>query len=166
MSPVQIFTKLVGMRNEAGSTLHERLKLAKQLLADRGWVDAVEHGGGNESIALDRLEEECFGDVCGGMSLSQILEILEAVPQASAWKANKYNLRRMYAEMKARQDKTKPKEAKPESIRDRRDVMIEDLKAKLTEARQRIHDLEGENRTLRSQVKRIQAVIGITEEAA
>lgn len=99
----EVFARLITLRNQAGATLYERLKLADQLLSDRGWVQAPEGGGGDESIAIDRLESLCFGDICGALSLPEMLEVLHAVPQVKVWEKNRFNLRRMYQEMKARQ---------------------------------------------------------------
>ncbi len=162
------FVRLLDLRNQAGATLHQRLVLANKLLSDKEWVDDPTQGGGDESRAIDRLEEECFGD-CGGMPLPEMLEVLHQVPELSVWKRNKFNLRKMSAELKARQDaKRNAKRGAtippvpvfgtpaPETSQDE----TKRLKLELKEAHTRIRELMGENRKLRRAVHRLQQAVG------
>lgn len=177
----ETFAELIELRNQTGKVLFHRINLAKVLLQDHEWVESPSGGGGDESIAIDRLEEECFGDC--GYSLPQILEILEEVPQERTWKANKYNLRRMYAEMKERKtipiresrEKVVEKENQPspeQRVADKlrvelgdKDSTITNLKQQLMEARQEICSLRAENKTLTTRLNRVSKILGITEAA-
>lgn len=102
-SPREILARLISLRNNAGTNLFLRLKLANQLLSDREWVEDPSGGGGDASRALDRIEEDCFGPEAG-MSLPEMLEVLAAVPQEKVWKQNRYNLKKMWLEMKECQE--------------------------------------------------------------
>lgn len=167
MSSNKLYVRLINLRNDSGNLLYERLKLARTLLADREWVEAAEHGGGNESVAIDRLEAEAFADVCGAMSLPQMLEILRAVPQATVWKANKFNLRRMYAEMRERETPTPtPTPTQTAPVQDRRDVKIAELKQELQAAREEVKTLRQENSRLHQRLDRIQKLLGAETSAA
>jgi hypothetical protein len=102
-SSQELYVKLVNLRTEAGERLYERLSIANKLLSDRAWVDDPAGGGGDESRAIDRLEDTAFGDICGAVSLPEMLEILHRVPDKKTWAANKYNLKKMHAELRARE---------------------------------------------------------------
>lgn len=181
MSPREIFAELVRMRDTAGKNLYRRLKLVDQLLSDRGWVEDPTGGGGDASRAIDRLEEHCFGDLCGALSLPQLLELLECVPQESIWKQKKFHLRRMFEEMKARKDAEKQVNQR---VRDARlnpppsgvggngrsipvppipgkslEEVNKELKAQLKQKDQEISQLRHENKRLRRAVKKLQEAV-------
>lgn len=101
--PSAMLRELAELRDKSGATLYKRLRLAQELLSDPDWVRSPSGGGGHEGAALDRLEDNYFADVCGALSLPNMLEVLRRVPDEAVWKANKYNLRRMWGEMQARQ---------------------------------------------------------------
>lgn len=157
----ELFLNLVAMRNEVGEKLYQRLVMAQKLLADTEWVEDVSAGGGDESIALDRLEEECFGDLCGSISLPDMLEVLRRVPDKKTWKANKFNLRRMWAEMKAR-NKTASPPLPPKGERvegeDSRDRLIRRLREELAELKQSLRNQIKENLKLKAAIHRIQQI--------
>ena len=96
-----IYTELLRLRDQGGQALFLRIGLADKLLSDRDWIAAPEGGGGDESIAIDRLETECFGDVA--LSLPELLELFHAIPQEAVWKRNKYRVRKMLDELRVRQ---------------------------------------------------------------
>src|ERR1700722_10779062 len=75
-----LYVRLLAMRSESGSLVYKRLQLCNSLLSDHEWVESQEGGGGDEGKAIDRLESECFGDLCGLMSLPQLLEVIRAIP--------------------------------------------------------------------------------------
>lgn len=149
----QLHAWLLNKRNEVGSTLYQRLVKALQLLGERDWVHDPSGGGGDEGTAIDRLESDCFGDVCGALSLPQMFEVLRAVPEEKTWKAHKYNLRAMWFEMQERrQTKAKPKQTKQQTEQDARDRVIAKLREENQLLRERVHTLE-------QQVKKQQKVI-------
>lgn len=178
----RMYGQLVNLRDTAGSQLYRRLVLARKLLEDREWVEDATGGGGDESRALDRLEANCFGDVCGALSLVQMLDLLQHVPEESVWKASKWNLRTIHAEMMERREGKKKKvtfEAKdsPPSTPEERKITkleektvaleekvtakmseIEELRLQLKEANERIRQQDREIARLRKAIKSIQAI--------
>lgn len=164
MNAMQMYAELIRLRNNAGEVLYKRLKIARDLLADREWVQSPEQGGGDEAQAIDRLEEFCFAEVCGALSLSQMLEILREVPQQAAWKANKYNLRAMYAEMRARRVPAAVLE--PQHQQRGTNAQIEQLKTKIQELMEENKQLRKDKKELQTRLDRIHKVLGIDQEAA
>lgn len=162
MNSNELFAKLVKLRNESGEALYARLCLAKTLLEDREWVEAPQHGGGDLSRAMDRLEAECFADICGALSLPQMLEILREVPQQKTWKASKYNLRAMYAEMQARRSPTPTTPRQPTTKGDQ----YEQLKLRVQELMEENKQLRKDKKELQARLDRIHKVLGIDQEAA
>lgn len=167
MTSNDIYIKLLDMRNTHGAALYQRLTLAKTLLADREWVEDVTKGGGDVSTAIDRLEDECFGD--SGMGLPSMLEVLHAVPQAATWKVNKYNIRRMYAEMKVRQESTTPRTQRetPTVVVDRKEQRLIYLQEQVEELTTQLRTLKEENRRLKSALQKIKRdLTGVDADAA
>jgi len=182
----ELYVRLVNLRDSAGERLYERLNLADKLLSDHAWVEAADGGGGDESRAIDRLEDTAFGDICGALSLPEMLEILHRVPNKETWKKNRYNLRKMHAEMVAR-NKASTSTAKAASAskggtsspsvggtpaavggdgtpqHQQHAVTPEDevkrLKQENREKDRKIADLERQNRKLRVALKRLQAAV-------
>lgn len=182
----EILAQLISLRNDAGSNLYHRLKLADQLLSDKDWVEDPSGGGGDASWALDRLEEDCFGPEAG-MSLPEMLEVLTAVPQESVWKQNRYNLKKMWLEMRERQDASRrvaaPRgESAPKVLPSAKEgpsptqdagveVKLQDLreenqqlKESLKEAHKRIKEQDREIRKLRRSIKKMKAVLKDLQE--
>lgn len=186
MNAREIFARLQGLRDRAGALLFERLTLADKLLSDHEWVADASGGGGDEGRAIDRLEDLCFADICGALSLPEMLEVLRHVPQESVWKQNRYNLRKMHAEMKARQqaqaatskmattgrttagiDTQDSEQAQatvsPRSISPEDEVKR--LRAELKVKDARIRQLEKDNRRLRKAVRKLQEAISNLQPA-
>ncbi len=157
MKGSELYARLLNMRNESGKLLYQRLRMCKELLGDREWVAAADGGGGDEAVAMDRLESECFADICGSMTLTQLLQVIDAVPTETVWKANKYNLRKMWNEVIQRRKVSKGPKSKqaPMEHKTREQRKIEHLEAEVQFARDRIKELEGENRRLKVIVDRI-----------
>lgn len=109
MTGKQLFLQLVDLRDEAGAVHYQRVAMAQQLLADKEWVTDRTGGGGDEDKALDRLEAECFGDLCGLISLPQLLEIYHHMPDIRQWQKHKFNLAKIWKEWRGRQPKRKVK---------------------------------------------------------
>lgn len=114
----QIHAKLINLRNDAGNLIYERLTLADKLLSLEDWVKSQSGGGGNLTNALNRIEVDCFGDICGAMSLAEMLEILHNIPNFDVWKESKFHLTNLYYKArdimreakKEKQRKQEPKE--------------------------------------------------------
>lgn len=96
MAGKQKFAELVNLRDKAGH--YKRIKLASELIADKTWVEDPSGGGGDVNIALDRIEEGAFADLCGAVTISQLLEVYHHIPDEQVWKRHGYNFRKMWAE--------------------------------------------------------------------
>jgi hypothetical protein len=103
-SATKLFARLVLIRDKAGAAHFQRVQIAAKLLADKTWVEDEAGGGGDEDRALTRLEQDCFGDICGLMSLVQLLELYNGVPDFKDWKTARFNLRRLWADYRAKQN--------------------------------------------------------------
>lgn len=179
MNATQIYAELVRLRDQAGMTIHERLKLADQLLSDRGWVTALDGGGGDEGTALDRLEDECFPDA--PMGLPDLLELLHEIPQVSVWKKHKFKVKKMLVKVRERKRASLPTSPKPKGsdganegtpritvaqmpqpIRDE----FATLKQENAQLRKEVRELVAENHKLRLQLERIRGLVGDLQETA
>ncbi len=109
MTSHEVYARLITLRKRAGRVIFERVRLADTLLSDNDWVSHPEHGGGDQSVAIDRLEADAFGDLCGAVSLPDLLEIYHHVPREEDWRKAKFNLRRLHAEVRARLRPKPPK---------------------------------------------------------
>lgn len=173
MNGSEMFAKLQALRDQAGATHYVRVKMAQQLLKDRAWVRASDGGGGDEDIAIGRLEEMCFADLCGVVGLPALLDLLEHYPEQVDWFRHKFNLRKMWAEIKAKQPARKKTQAKPTFTRNgattstasnieiEEDIPSTDLWDRLTytqqrrkyqEATQLIAKLQTENKRLKTEI--------------
>jgi hypothetical protein len=103
MTSKQIYVKLLNLRDTSGQQHFDRVTLAAQLLQDQDWVEDEAGGGGNENIALNRIEVECFGDICGVVSLVNLLELHRHYPNVADWKRHKFDLKKMWAEWRSKQ---------------------------------------------------------------
>ena len=97
-----IFARLIDMRDQAGQRHYERIALADKLLKDVDWVESPTGGGGDEDKAINRLESECFADLCGVVGLVQLLDLYHHYPNVSDWKRHRFDLKRMWAEWRAK----------------------------------------------------------------
>ena len=152
MNASQTYTRLISLRDQGGQNILERIQLAMKLLGDKSWVEDISGGGGDESSAMDRIKEAAFGDCA--LTLVQLMDLVREVPDAKTWRANKYNLRAMYAEsvMRKRADRlvhAGPPREKMSDLRDR----IAALTIENDQLRGQVRDLQKEVRLLRKQQK-------------
>ena len=108
MNEREMFARLMTLRDSAGELHYERISLAAKLLANKGWVEDPTGGGGDESKSLDRLESECFGDICGLVSLNSLLDLYANVSDKKVWRKANWNLSKIWSDYKASQ---KPEKA-------------------------------------------------------
>lgn len=106
------FVLAIQLRDNANH--YQRIATADRLLSNREWVQAPDGGGGNEEKAITILEDKCLADLCGVLSLPQLLEIYHNVPNEEDWKKNHYNFRRIWAQWKSNQQGQKT--AKPKKM--------------------------------------------------
>lgn len=175
-----LFSELVRDRDTAGTNLFQRLKKVNRLLSDREWVRDPTGGGGDESRAIDRIEEFCFGPE-SGLSLPEMLEVLAAVPQESVWRQKKYSMRKMLEEVKARKEAARSQtQGGPPSNGNGRhspqgataggkshpeplptpEEQVRSLKVLLREKDQRISELERENKKLKKAFRELKRMVG------
>jgi hypothetical protein len=160
MTTEQKLAKLKTLRDSAGKTTFERIKLACAVYEDRDWVGHF----ADDAAAEAHLQEEYLADLCGTVSFLDCYRILQAVPQEEDWKRCKFNLRRLYALMEERQPT--PKEPRSERRRpmkaDDAEALQEDLKnAEVTIKRREDESrkLYDENEQLRQKVARLEGRI-------
>ena len=96
--------KLRDMANQAGAKAHERIGLARQLLTDKDWI-AAEHAGDSHA-ALETIEADFFGDLCGSVPLARLLKMHEVV-QEDDWRRHKFNLQRVASAYQEKIQQTK-----------------------------------------------------------
>jgi hypothetical protein len=65
-------------------------------------VTSPDGGGGDLATAVDRLESDCFPDVCGPWyGLATLLELVNHFPDPAKWVRRKNNVKAMVADMQA-----------------------------------------------------------------
>jgi len=133
----EVLAKLKTLAGQAGKNLHTRLKLCTALLADHQYVLAT---WGDDSKALEVIEADCFGDLCGARSLSELLAMYRLFPTEAKWAECKWNLTRLLAEW----DETR----KQQRREDRGPRKTEPTKAQLLEE---IETLKRDNAVLKAQ---------------
>lgn len=106
----KIKNQLRDLANKAGETAYKRIGLATRLLADKEWI-AAEHGGDSHA-ALETIENDFFGDLCGSMPLARLLKMHEVVKEED-WKKHRFNLQRVSAEYQERLAAQKPERETP-----------------------------------------------------
>ncbi len=77
--------------HEAGNNCYERIKLASEILADQEWV--LEAFRGDTFKAADMLETSFFHDLCGMLSIYELMHIYQKFPDKTEWQKHKWNLR-------------------------------------------------------------------------
>ncbi len=175
------YDRLLAYRDDSGANLYRRVVLAAELLADSEWVSDLAGGGGNKDRAIARLQLG-FTDLCGALSVPQLLRIYSAIPNEATWKANDYDLKQMWQEMQARQKARQAKKAddfdslvvvveEAEAFTDRRDRTIASLrnnlqeyKARFTRSKAIVRELREENRQLKSALRasrKLRAMAGV-----
>lgn len=163
MTGREMYAELVNLRNQAGQNIYQRLKIADQLLSNKDWVEDETQGGGDISKACDRLEQDCFADLCGVLSLPQMLEIYKHYKSEKTWRDNKYNLRKMYWAMKEVQKPSKQNKQEPTNPPS--DDPLVSLRKENKELRQQVSELQRENKRLRTTLQQMREQInklGIT----
>lgn len=103
MTGSEMYVRLRNLCNKAGVTHYDRIKLASELLQDRGWVTSPDGGGGDENQAIDRLEKDCFGDLVGLIHLPNLLELYHNVPDIEDWQKARFDLKKIWSDWKSRQ---------------------------------------------------------------
>lgn len=79
--------------------LFECMRQAYNFMHDREWIIDPAGGGGNEYLALMKLEKS-FGDI--GIPFHQLFDLFDVIPDEDTWRANNYNLSLMLKEWKVR----------------------------------------------------------------
>lgn len=171
----KLFTALVKMRNGAGKLHYTRLATAYALLADKAWVTDPAGGGGNIEKAFRLLEDKCFADICGDLSLSALLDMYHHNQDLVKWRACNFNLRKLWAEWsatkRAEQRRTAPptprapsgfvqpsqlEQLTPTKVRveyERIVRRVETDQEKIRRLQARVAELETENAQLKDQIE-------------
>jgi uncharacterized coiled-coil protein SlyX len=167
-TPGQKLARLKELATGAAENYFERIALAHELLLDKLWIDA-EHGG-DANQAADILEEQYFHDLCGLLSVWNLIHVYQKFPTLEQWRRHKYNLRVMYDKCRADTASKKPAAAKPKTPVEKK---VEELRetvttkdAEIRELRKQIGELQQENRKLRKKLEAIEKILPGREEAA
>ena len=155
-------------------SIFESIALAESLLSDKEWVTRPTGGGGDYGTALDRLESSFFGHLCGAITLPDMLELIQEIPDEAKWKRRKYNLKAMVTDLKDRKRQTRETEKRvnveehersapgegEDPVKTREQELFEEnkvLRAKVREQDEIIKDLKKRNRKLTASVNQLQA---------
>jgi chaperonin cofactor prefoldin len=92
--PNQLIVRLGELIRGAGENYYERIQIADTLLKDKEWVEA--HYSGDAFRGADHLEECYFHDLCGMMTIWDLMQIYRKFPKKDEWVKHKYNLRKMF----------------------------------------------------------------------
>lgn len=183
--------RLKELAGKAGELAFERVGLAAKLLADVHWlaeefpVGTKEEDGkrvrtGGEEAARDYLEQDFFGDLCGALTLGQLLKIYQRFPTLAEWKRHNFHLARLWAaalEVEAAEKPEPPKserrkatvamlEEAEESIQHWRAVAErqerEAVKASssLAEIRRKLEEKEREIARLQGRIEELERMLG------
>ncbi len=169
-NPAHLLARLKSLAEQAGKNVFDRAAVAAQLLADRRWIADTFHG--DQGAARDCLQEDYFGDLCGTVTLGQILHIYRKLPAKGQWEDLKFNLMKLLARADEadarpkgngpRQNPAPPlpemgvdwkKESKRwEKIAEKRQAAVTEKEGEVAALKRRVADLEAEVGTLRQQV--------------
>jgi hypothetical protein len=175
--------RLKELKQQAGSTLFERIKLAHQALGDVDFI--AERFEGDLFEARDGIQAEFFPDLVIAMDFHKILNIYAEFPDEKVWKRYKYNLLALECEYDENHKSNVPKrtrraatlgeveelsdtvkslsfrlekrkkenQEKDETISTQNGTIV-DLTTELAEATKKIAFLEGRIQELEEQLKR------------
>jgi len=171
MNASEMLTKLKALVGEVGKVHFERVALAYKLLGNKEWIESEFNG--DDWKAAEFLEEECFGDLCGAMSLWDLLKIRQHFPKEADWARCKWNLAKLMAECKTDTPKvtrTAIKKADYEAVQQQAAESAAMLKKERRESAskdERIAKLEKdctrlnrENAVLRGRIEELERLLG------
>lgn len=153
MGTAQKLAQLATLRDAAGKSIYERIKLACEIRDDNEWV--AQNFKGDLTKAEEHLQEEYLADLCDLITFGEAYRVYQAVPDIGDWQAHKFSLLRLHALMKERTPKVEGEK------RTRRGVTLveyEDLEDKkkdaefaLNKANEEISNLRAANAELRAE---------------
>lgn len=160
-TPSQKLARLRDLMESAKANYFERITLAHELMLDKAWIDS-EHRGDVDKAA-QALEDLYFHDLCGLLSLWNLITIVQKFPTPESWKKYKHNLRVMFD--KCRRD-AKPKKVTPAKPKKPEQQEIEWLKEtvhkkdkELRNLRAEVTELRRENRKLKKRLRKIENIM-------
>ncbi len=174
-NPSQILVRLRALTGEAGHNYFVRISLVHALLQNAAWLQS-EHGG-DSYRAAEALEDNYFHDVCGAVTLWQLLQIYQRFPAEADWQKHGYHIGKMLEACKPAQEeapckttRTVVKKAEMEAVQNRAAEAESQLKARVKEIKakdQQIVDLQDqvaklktENSKLLGRVEELERVLG------
>jgi hypothetical protein len=174
----QKIRQLGELQQKTGRTIHDRARLAAELVADRDWL-ARDHGG-DEGAAYDWLTGEYFHDLAEmGVSTENLVAVYRDVP-GETWAAHKWNVRRVIVAWRAIKspspaapvrDGEPPRttravvEAKEQEIKEltfavkRTQEQAQRSADEATTMRNRVRELELENAQLRGRLTELERIV-------
>ena len=112
-SAAQALEQLSRMAGQAGELCYRRVALAAQLLADKEWL-ASDLFGGDKEAARQYLEERYFSDLCGAMTLGQLVLIYRSHSDIETWRQEGWNLQKLWAMNRERWQSERRGQPKPQ----------------------------------------------------
>lgn len=161
-----LIMRLRDLSNKAGENYYERIEIADTLLKDKEWVKL--HYSGDAFRAADHLQECYFHDLCGLLTIWDLMHIYRKFPKKDDWVKHKYNLRKMNELIKVKQPANTSgggatrRSAKIADLEDleQKNVHLErklQTQTKVVDEKDRkIADLEAQIRTLQMEKARLQ----------
>ncbi len=92
-SPSVLLPELASLMRASGQNYYRRIQIADQILQNKDWV--LESFRGDPHKAADVLEEKYFHDLCGVVSIWDLMQIYRRFPEEKDWESYGYNLRVM-----------------------------------------------------------------------
>jgi hypothetical protein len=178
----QNFIRLKELRDQAGNTLFERLRLATACLQDDDFVAEIHRG--DIFRAQDAIAGEFFPDMIGPsvakIDFAKMLSIYREFPEEQFWKDHKYNLIAMeilYDEKRKQAADLEPKRSRRAAtlkeieelegqakqlgaVIEQRNKLIESKDRMIEQLRQKIEDLTAENAYLKGRIAELESQLG------
>lgn len=164
----KLLMRLRDLSTQAGENYYERIQIADTLLKDKEWI-AI-HYSGNAFRAADHMQECYFHDLCGLMTIWDLMQVYRKFPKKDDWIKHKYNLRKMYEFTKVKTASTSggggtrraAKIADLEKLEENNTLLKKQIQAKekiVDEKDKKIAELESQVRTLQMEKARLQGRI-------
>lgn len=156
----ELVAKLRRMANEAGSALYERVCMAKDVLADNGWIAEVAEGDFGK--AADLIEKDCFPEICTVLSIHDLLVLLKKFPERKQWQDAKWNLKLLWAEYEKSlipdngSGTKEPQQRANWKMVAQRDEEIKDLKFEIKRKNEKENEWDNERMQLKQKVEQLQ----------
>lgn len=174
ITTIEKVNQLRTLMGQAGELHHQRIKLAKEIINDKEWVQT--NFNGDDFRAAEVLEKEYFGDLCGAISFWRLLKIIDEFPDIEDWKKRKFNLTEMSAEIDARNrskrsrgtrwsvsqkeyEELEAEKNRFQKLYSSKNSEVENQTIRIKELEEAVRQLTKENANLKGQVAELESLI-------